>query len=73
MDVLRERGIEPYLVEQAAREPQWVEPDPADPQVRRHFQRLPQHGGRYLRVAVVETTTEILIVTAFLDRRARPR
>ena len=73
MDVLRERNIDPSSAEQAAREPQWVERDPTDPQVSRRFLGLPQHGDRYLRVAVVETTTEILIVTAFLDRRARPR
>jgi hypothetical protein len=48
-----------------------VQADPAHPEVERRFRTVPERGGRVLRVVVVETSEEIRIVTAFLDRRAR--
>ena len=39
--------------------------------VQRRFRIVPERGNRVLRVACVETDTEIRILSAFLDRRAR--
>jgi hypothetical protein len=71
--VMTERRLPAEWIERTARDPLWSEDDPHDPQVQRRFATVPERGGRYLRVACVETDTEIRILTAFLDRKARPR
>lgn len=70
---MEERLITTEWVERTVKRPQWVESDRTDPEVRRAFAALPERDGRYLRVAFVETPTEIRILSAFLDRRARPK
>lgn len=70
---MSERALKPEWVEAAVRNPQWTEADPEDPEVVRHFLPIPEHGGRCLRVALVETVAEFRILTAFFDRRARPK
>nr|WP_314256355.1 DUF4258 domain-containing protein [uncultured Devosia sp.] len=69
---LAERELDLSWVERVIRAPQWREADP-DPAVTRYFGAVPERGGRYLRVACVENDENIRIVSAFLDRRARPR
>jgi hypothetical protein len=68
---LEERLLERGWIERAVFEPEWQETDPNDPSVNRRFVALPERGGRVLRVVLVESATEIRILTAFLDRRAR--
>jgi hypothetical protein len=69
--VMTERNLHRDWIERAVRAPDWQEPDPHDPTASRLFAAVPERGGRFLRVACVETPTEIRILTAFLDRRAR--
>jgi uncharacterized DUF497 family protein len=71
--VMRERDLRLEWIEAAATSPDWREPDPQDPSVERRFRVVPEREGRILRVACVETAEEIRIVSAFLDRRARPK
>ena len=71
--VMHERQIALDWVVQTVAAPQWSEVDPDDPEVRRLFSAVPERGGRFLRVVCVETATEIRILSAFLDRRARPK
>ena len=73
LDVMREREIEPVWVERAVTQPQWIEPDPFDGAVERRFAVVPERAGRYLRVACVETFSEIRIISAFFDRGAKPK
>ncbi|MFD2647883.1 DUF4258 domain-containing protein [Devosia albogilva] len=74
LDVLRERELQRAWVEATLAAPDWVEPDPSRPGTRRFYRALPERQGRYLRVVVVvETATEIRILTAFLDRGAKPK
>jgi hypothetical protein len=47
-----------------------VQRDPARADVERRLRSIPERDGRMLRVVLVETSAEIRIVTAFLDRRA---
>jgi hypothetical protein len=68
---MSERELSMTWVERTVRAPDWQEPDPSDPAVTRRFAGIPERGGRILRVACVETATEIRILTAFLDRRAK--
>jgi hypothetical protein len=66
-----ERAIDHDWIERTAREPEWAAPDPIDPAVARRFRAIPEHGGRVLRVACVETATEIRVLTVFFDRAAK--
>jgi hypothetical protein len=70
---IAERLLEERWIEQAVYGPEWIEVDPLDPAIRRHFIGVPERGGRYLRAAVVETAGQWRIVTAFIDRGARPK
>jgi hypothetical protein len=69
--VMIERDLELEWVKRAVHEPEWREPDPADPAVERRFRSVPEREGRILRVACVESASEIRILSAFLDRGAR--
>jgi len=68
---MAERGLDLAWIEAAAREPEWTEPEPSDPALRRRFRAVPERAGRILRVVCGEDDATITIVTAFLDRRAR--
>jgi len=65
--MLAERVIETAWVELTIREPEGVEPDPVRPGVTLAFRRIPERGTRFLRVAYVEETQAIRIVTVFFD------
>jgi hypothetical protein len=69
--VLDERSLELAWVERTAREPEWTEPEPGDPMLERRFRAVPERDGRILRVVCGEDDATIVIVTAFIDRRAR--
>lgn len=73
MTALAERQIAVDWVERTVRAPEWRERDPGNAEVERLFRAMPEAGGRFLRVACVETAAEIRILSAFLDRRARPK
>lgn len=64
-----ERHIPAEWVEFAARTPDWTERDPRDPTIERRFRAINEFGGRILRVACVETATNISLT---FDRNARP-
>ena len=68
--VMAERELAEEWVERTARAPEWEASDPS-PGVVRRYRVIPERGGRVLRVACVETSSEIRILSAFLDRRAR--
>ena len=50
--VLAEREIATEWMELTFSSPDLVMPDPDDPAVERRFRRIPEFGGRVLRVAV---------------------
>lgn len=66
-----ERGIDPLWIEQTAREPAWAFVDPQHPEVERRYRAIPEFGDRVLRVACVESATEIRVLTVFFDRGAK--
>jgi hypothetical protein len=66
------REIEPAWVERVLRQPEWIADDPADPILRRAFAQVPERANRYMRVVYSEGPAEWVIVTAFLDRDAKP-
>ncbi|MCL6707067.1 DUF4258 domain-containing protein [Pseudomonas sp. R2.Fl] len=71
LTVIRERQLDANWVEQAVRAPDWRETDPSGSPAERRYRRIPECGNRILRVICLETDSEIRIITAFLDRKAR--
>ena len=58
-------------VESTVVEPALLTPDPNDPKVERFFRRIPEHGGRILRVAVNTRVAPWRVVSVFFDRSKR--
>jgi hypothetical protein len=51
--------------------PELVLPDPDDATVERRFRRIPEFGGRVLRVSVNTTVEPNRIVSVFFDRKMK--
>lgn len=48
--------------------PELILPDPDDAEVERRFRKIPEFGGRVLRVAVNTTVEPVRVVSVFFDR-----
>jgi uncharacterized DUF497 family protein len=68
---MRDRQLSEAWVELTVRQPDWIEPDPHDEAVERRFRAINEFGGRILRVACVETQTNIRVISVMFDRNAR--
>ena len=66
---MEERTIPREWVESVVSEPALRTSDPNDPEVERFFRRIPEHGGRVLRVAVNTRVAPWRVVT----RTLRPK
>ena len=64
-------GLPETVVVGVVRHPLWTEPDPR-PGIERRFGQPPELAGRYLRVACVEESDHIRVLSAHPDRDARP-
>ena len=72
-DMLMERNLDPFWVEQAVLAPDSVEPDPKHAARIRAFRAIPERDGRVLRVVYEQTGETVRIITVFLDRGRRRR
>ncbi len=70
-DMLAERGIAEAWVERAVTNPEAVETDETDLGLEHCLQRVPEYGGRVLRVIADRSTSPVRIVTAYFDRGAK--
>ena len=70
---MAERAILAGWVEQAVAEPTLRERDPNDPEIERFFCRIPERGGRVLRVAVNTRVALWRVVSVFFDRGMKGR
>lgn len=68
---LVERGIEQEWIVRALAEPERVDDDPLDADVRHALKRVPERDGRVLRVVFNFRQKPWLIVSVFFDRRLR--
>lgn len=68
---MAEREIPLEWVERTASAPELRLPDPADAAVERRFRRIPEYGGRVLRVAVNKQVEPERIVSVFFDRKMK--
>lgn len=65
---LEERGIQIEWMERALSVPERVAPDPCDVTVERYYRRIPEFGGRVLRVVVNTAVDPNRVVSVFFDR-----
>ena len=68
---LTERQILAEWVERTLGAPDLILPDPNDATVERCFRRIPEFGGRVLRVAVNRTVEPNRVVSVFFDRKMK--
>ena len=68
---LAEREIPMAWLERTLAAPELVLPDPDDATVERRFRRIPEFGGRVLRVAVNATVEPNRVVSVFFDRKMK--
>jgi uncharacterized DUF497 family protein len=69
--VLAEREIAVEWLEQTLTAPELVLPDPDDAAVERRYRRIPEFGGRVLRVAVNTAVEPNRVVSVFFDRKMK--
>jgi len=68
---LDEREIPVEWLERALAAPELVLPDPNDATVERRFRRIPEFGGRVLRVAVNTAVEPNRVLSVFFDRKMK--
>jgi len=66
--VVVERGISIEWIEVTLREPDSFIPDRDDPELFHAMRRIPEFGGRILRVVYNRASTPKRVVTAYFDR-----
>ena len=71
LHVMEERGIPAEWVERVVTAPQQRTRDPHDESVERFFLRIPERGGKVLRVAVNTESDPWRVVSTFFDRSMR--
>lgn len=69
--VLDEREIPVEWLERTLSAPELVLPDPDAATVERRFRRIPEFGGRVLRVAVNTVVEPNRVVSLFFDRQMK--
>jgi hypothetical protein len=70
LDALREREIVEEWIERALRMPERIEPDRRHADRTHALLRIPEFGGRWLRVVQIEMADEHYVITMFFDRKA---
>ncbi|MDE2322953.1 MAG: DUF4258 domain-containing protein [candidate division NC10 bacterium] len=68
-DALEKRRIALQWVKQVLTRPEWIEPDPVDPNLEHRLAPVAEFGNRVLRVVVNGTASPQRVVTAYFDRR----
>ena len=63
-------GIKVAWIETIIRQPQHSMPDPQDPALTQAWRRVPELGGRPVRVVFYAAGADFVVVTTFLDRGA---
>jgi hypothetical protein len=67
-DMIIERALDRAWIQATIDAPDSIEPDPKRPGVLLAFRKVPERGGRMLRVAHIRTGTRVRVLTVFFDR-----
>jgi Domain of unknown function (DUF4258) len=65
------RAIPEAWVVATIEQPERTIQDPRDPTLTRVWRRIPEHGGRVLRVVFRRNGSDVLVVSTLFDRGAR--
>ncbi|MBO0738443.1 MAG: DUF4258 domain-containing protein [Alphaproteobacteria bacterium] len=68
---MAQHAINGAWVEAAVRQPERTALDPQNPALTRAWRRIPERGGRVLRVVFRPSGSDIVVVTVVFDRGAR--
>ena len=68
---MAERDIAVEWIQRPLDAPELIVPDPEDIAIERCFRRIPEFGGRVLRVAVNRTVEPQRVVSVFFDRKMK--
>jgi hypothetical protein len=66
-------GIKHPWVEAVINQPEFSKPDPIDPRLTLAWRRIPELGGRFVRVVYYSIAPDVVVVTTFPDRGASRR
>jgi hypothetical protein len=72
-DRMARDGIKEPWIEAIIQQPEYSMPDPDNPAVTLAWRRIPELGGRAVRVVFYVAGSDFVVVTTFLDRGARRR
>lgn len=73
LQMMAEREIEEGWVIRILTQPEFTSVDPGNSSRTRAFGRVPEFGGRWLRVVYERRGDEKRVITAFFDRKAGQR
>ena len=71
--VISERAIRLEWIERVLSRPERTEEDQEDPELHHALGRIPEHGGRVLRVVYNRMATPWRIVTVYFDRTQKDK
>ena len=71
--VIKERSIKREWLEKVLATPEKTESDKDDPALKHVLGRIPEHGGRVLRVVYNDSMKPLRIVTAYFDRAMKDK
>jgi hypothetical protein len=72
VEAIRARNIAIEWVEATLQRPDWVETDPRHDDRMRAYKAIAELGGRILRVVFRRDGSDMIVITAYPDRDARP-
>jgi hypothetical protein len=72
MQRMRQYGLAPSWIEATVAAPDWTAPDPREQGVTRSFKAIPDRGRRIMRVAHRPDGADVLDLSAFFDKGAKP-
>ena len=71
--VLQEREIPIEFMESVLQNPQLSIPDENDPELEHLLAKIPEFGGRVLRIIINKKVDPVRIVTVYYDRKMRDK
>ena len=69
---MKQYGLALSCIEAAVAAPDWTVPDPRQTGVTRSYKAIPERGGRVIRVAHRPDGADVLVLSAFFDKGAKP-
>ena len=72
-DVMKEREILTNWLEQVLENPEWTEPDKANPNLEHRLGRIVEYDSRILRVVINPQVDPVRVITVYFDRSLKDK